>query len=103
MLARCAVVAADTVAGVRGLSREFIEFYGKDDRAWDTVLPLSRVIAAGDGRPPGADLTLFKAMGMGISDLSVGVEVLRRARANGVGRPLAPTLRARPRLGGAEA
>jgi alanine dehydrogenase len=39
-------------------------------------------------------------MGMGISDLSVGVEVLRRARANGVGRPLAPTLRAKPRLGG---
>jgi ornithine cyclodeaminase/alanine dehydrogenase-like protein (mu-crystallin family) len=100
MLARCAVVAADTVAGVRALSREFIEFFGKDERAWDTVLPLSRVVAAANGRPPGADLTLFKAMGMGISDLSVGVEVLRRARANGVGRPLAPTLRAKPRLGG---
>jgi alanine dehydrogenase len=100
MLARCAVVAADTVPGVRSLSREFIEFYGNKDRAWDSVLPLSRVIAAGKGRPAGADLTLFKAMGMGISDLSVGVEVLRRARANGVGRPLAPTLRARPRLGG---
>lgn len=100
MPARCAVVAADTVAGVRALSREFIEFYGNDDRAWDNVVPLSRVIAAGKGRPPGADLTLFKAMGMGISDLAVGVEVLRRARAAGVGRPLAPTIRARPRLGG---
>lgn len=99
MLARCAVVAADTVPGVRNLSREFIEFYGNDDRAWDSVLALSRVIAAGSGRPAKADLTLFKAMGMGISDLSVGVEVLRRARANGVGRPLAPTLRAKPRLG----
>jgi ornithine cyclodeaminase len=98
MLARCAVVAADTVAGVRSLSREFIEFYGNDDRAWDSVLPLSRVIAADKGRPARADLTLFKAMGMGISDLSVGVEVLRRARASGVGRPLAPTLRAKPRL-----
>jgi alanine dehydrogenase len=102
MLARCAVVAADTVPGVRSLSREFIEFYGKDDRAWDAVLPLSLVIAAGNGRPAGADLTLFKAMGMGISDLSVGVEVLRRARANGAGRPLAPTLRAKPRFGGGE-
>jgi alanine dehydrogenase len=100
LLARCAVVAADTVAGVRSLSREFLEFYRNDDRAWDAVLPLSRVIAAGDARPARADLTLFKAMGMGISDLSVGVEVLRRARANGVGRPLAPTLRAAPRLGG---
>lgn len=100
MLARCAVVATDTIPGVRALSREFIEFYGKDERAWDTVLPLSRVIATGNGRPPGADLTLFKAMGMGISDLSMGVEVLRRARSKGAGRPLAPTLRAKPRLGG---
>jgi alanine dehydrogenase len=98
ILARCAVVAADTVPGVRSLSREFIEFYGNDERAWTAVLALSRVIAAGSGRPAGADLTLFKAMGMGISDLSMGVEVLRRARANGVGRPLAPTIRAKPRL-----
>jgi alanine dehydrogenase len=99
ILGRCAVVAADTVAGVRSLSREFIDFYGKDERAWDAVQPLSRVIAAGRGRPAGADLTMFKAMGMGISDLSMGVEVLRRARQGGAGRPLAPTVRAKPRLG----
>jgi ornithine cyclodeaminase/alanine dehydrogenase-like protein (mu-crystallin family) len=103
MLARCAIVAADTVAGVRALSREFIEFYGTDDRRWSGVQPLSRVIAAGKGRPKGADLTLFKAMGMGISDLSMGIEVLARARANGAGRPLAPTVRARPRLVGGKA
>lgn len=102
MLARCTVVAADTVAGVRKLSREFIEFYGNDDRAWDSVLALSRIVTADSGRPAKADLTLFKAMGMGISDLSVGVEVLRRARANGAGRPLAATVRAKPRLGSGE-
>jgi len=100
MLARCAVVAADTVPGVRSLSREFIEFYGNNDRAWDSVLALNRVVASGKGRPAGADLTLFKAMGMGISDLSMGVEILRRARANGAGRPLPATLRAKPRLEG---
>src|SRR4029077_13887400 len=32
MLARCTVVAGGTVAGVRTLSREFIEFYGNDAR-----------------------------------------------------------------------
>lgn len=98
VLARCAVVAADTPAAVRNLSREFREFCGNDDRAWDSVLPLSRVLVTGGGRPADADLTLFKAMGMGISDLSVGVEVLRRARAGGVGRALAQTRRARPRF-----
>jgi len=102
MLARCAVVAADTIPGVRSLSREFIEFYGDNDRAWNSVFALSSVIAAGNARPAQADLTLFKAMGMGISDLSVGVEVLRRARASGMGRPLTPTLRAKPQLGTGE-
>ena len=98
ILARCAVVAADTPAGVRSLSREFMEFYGDDDRAWDTVAPLSRVVVSARGRPAGADLTLFKAMGMGISDLSMGIEVLRRARINDMGRPLAPTIRAKPQF-----
>src|SRR5579885_3328460 len=98
VLARCAVVAADTPAAVHNLSHEFREFCGNDDRAWDSVLPLSRVLVTGGGRPADADLTLFKAMGMGISDLSVGVEVLRRARAGGVGRALAQTRRARPRF-----
>ena len=46
--------------------------------------PLSAVVAEGKGRPAGADLTLFKAMGMGISDLALGIEILRRAGELGV-------------------
>ena len=42
--------------------------------------------ADGRGRPAGADLTLFKAMGMGISDLALGIEILRRASEQRLGR-----------------
>ena len=47
---------------------------------------VSQVIREGRRRAPGADLTLFKAMGMGIADLAVAIEVLRVAEARGLGR-----------------
>ena len=99
LLERCAAVVADNVAQVRNLSREFQEEFGEDEQAWARVQPLSAVIAAGAKRPAGADLTLFKAMGMGISDLALGIEVYRRAAARGLGRPLPERVAAKPSLG----
>lgn len=94
---RATLVAVDDPAGVQKLSREFITRYGGGD--WATVQPLSRLIAAGRRREAGDDVTLFKAMGMGISDLALGAELLRRARERGTGRPLAQPKKAKPRLG----
>ena len=79
LLSRCAAVVADSVPQVKNLSREFMQYYGRDESKWRAVRPLSAVVAEGKGRPAGADLTLFKAMGMGISDLALGIEILRRA------------------------
>lgn len=98
LLSRCARVVADSVPQVRALSREFMDYYGKDERAWASVTPLNAVIAGRSSRPAGADLTMFKAMGMGISDLSLGVEVLRRADEGGLGRRIPHPVRAKPRL-----
>jgi alanine dehydrogenase len=86
LLGRCTAVVADSVPQVKNLSREFIEYYGTDESKWRAVVPLSCVIAQAKGRPAGADLTLFKAMGMGISDLALGIEILRRASAQHLGR-----------------
>ena len=47
-------------------------------------------------------LTLFKAMGMGLSDLAMGIELLARAERAGAGRPLPTRERAAPRLQAAE-
>jgi ornithine cyclodeaminase len=93
---RADVVAVDNLAGVQKLSREFISRYGSGD--WSEVKSLSQLIAAGRRRSGGADLSLFKAMGMGISDLALGAELVRRAREKGAGRTLAQPKKAKPRL-----
>ena len=95
---RCGAIAVDTVAGVRALSAEFLERFGEDDAAWETVRPISRLIAEDARRPAGCDLTLFKAVGMGLSDLALGIEILARAEAGGLGAPVPERVRIPPRL-----
>jgi len=98
LLARAAIIAADSVPQVRNLSREFQEALGSDEAQWRRVIPISAIVATREPRPKGTDLTLFKAMGMGISDLSLGVEIYRRAREKGLGRAIPHPQRAKPRL-----
>jgi ornithine cyclodeaminase len=95
---RCGVVAVDTVAGVRDLSAEFRQRFGDDDAAWRAVKPISRLIADAFRRPPDCDLTLFKAIGMGLSDLALGVEILARVEQRGGAHRLPERVRVPPRL-----
>src|SRR5205823_3370494 len=44
------------------------------------------------------DLTLIKSLGMGVSDLSLAIEIYREARRVGAGRPIEAPKRAMPRL-----
>ncbi len=100
LLARCDLIVADSVAQVRTLSREFREFCGENEASWHRVIPLSEVVARGGPRPGSADLTLFKAMGMGICDVALGAEVLKRAIDRSAGRRFTHPQRAAPRLCG---
>ena len=93
---RASRVAVDNVPGVQQLSREFMTRYAS--RGWDEVLPLSKLIAQGQRRSDSDDISLFKAMGMGISDLALGVELVRRARERGVGRAIPQPKKTKPRL-----
>ena len=95
---RCAVVAVDNLPTVQKLSQEFIKYYGANKAPWDQVVPISKIVAAGQARPAGADLTLFKAMGMGLSDLAMGAEILERAAKRGLGYALPARERVQPRL-----
>lgn len=97
---RVGFIAVDDVPAVRKASREFIDYFdqgaGKGD--WERVHPLSAVIA-GDKRPAAdSDLTLFKSMGMGISDLSVAMLAYKRAREAGQGIAIPLTASAPVRL-----
>ena len=96
IFARAAAIAVDTVEAVKNLSTEFRKHFGDGD--WAEVRPLSEFVAARWTRPEDADLTLFKAMGMGLSDLALGIEILERVRASGGGTVIPHPKPAQPRL-----
>ena len=53
---------------------------------WDAVRDLSEIVdTPTDQLRDGADVTLFKALGIGLSDVALGAEVLRRAKSAGAG------------------
>jgi len=91
----------NNLPGVRQLSREFMTRYAPS--GWDEVMPLSGLIASARKRTARDDVSLFKAMGMGISDLALGVELLKRARERGAGRAIPQPKKTKPRLAGAKA
>jgi ornithine cyclodeaminase len=96
---RATLVAVDTLPGTRQLSAEFIDWYdGKCGGDWTRVQPISAIVAAGKPRPGTTDVSLFKPMGMGISDVSLGIEIVRRAEASGIGRTMPDPGFAVPRI-----
>lgn len=93
---RASAIAVDMVESVKSLSAEFRKRFGDGD--WSKVQPLSELVAAGSQRAKDADITLFKAMGMGLSDLALAIEVLKRVKAKGGGRAIEHPKPAQPRL-----
>ena len=101
VFSRATLVAVDNLPGVQQLSREFTTQYASS--GWDKVVPLSRLIASARRRSGADDVSLFKAMGMGISDLALGAELAKRARERGMGRVIPQPTKQKPRLAGARA
>ncbi|HXQ52341.1 MAG TPA: hypothetical protein VN802_14700 [Stellaceae bacterium] len=95
---RCGLIAVDTVVGVRELSSEFRRRFGEDEAAWHAVRPISELVVANGARPAGCDLTLFKAMGMGLSDLALAAEILARVEKRGGAHLLPDRVRIPPVL-----
>jgi len=100
VLARSTRIVTDSVPQAQKLSREMIEFFGKDSSKWNTVQSLAPVVANRSSRSASDDLTLFKALGVGISDLSLGIELYRKAIISGLGHPFPAPQRVSPRLSG---
>jgi len=78
------IVVDDKENAVRG-SRELRELLGPDLSSWTRVDVLSHLLANGLRRPGDARLTLFKGMGMGMSDLAVAGRVYAGALERGLG------------------
>jgi len=98
VLARSTAVVADSIPQAQKLSREMIEFFGPDPEKWSNVTSLATLVASGRTRTSADDLTLFKSLGMGISDLSLGIELYQRASQRGLGRSLPHPQKVLPKL-----
>lgn len=95
---RTSLVCVDSLDNAKLASYEFRKHYGEDGGpAWNAVQELCHVIASGTKRPADADVTLFKSLGMGISDLSVAKMVYERAKAQGIGREIPRPVRTQAR------
>ena len=90
---RSRVWPVDSVASARELSRELRNYYGSAE-AWSAVASLSQVVAGDVRRASDTALTLFKAMGLGLADVALGIAVCERAGQAGRGRALAAAQRA---------
>jgi len=98
VFARADVIAVDSLRSVRDLSTEFRTHYGDDETAWKEVRTIASIIAADEKRPDDDDVTLFKAMGMGLSDLALAIEILKRARSQNKGHKVPDRVKLPPRL-----
>ena len=98
VLARTTQLVTDSIPQAQKLSRELIEFFGPPSARWDAVRSLASVVAGNFTRTASDDLTLFKALGVGISDLSLGVAIYERALALGLGNRIPQPRKTSPRL-----
>ena len=87
LLARCAIVAIDSVAQAKAVSSELIAAI-EAKFTWPEPISVSDLVSCHEARPKNADLTLFKSVGIGIADLALAEEIYRTARASNVGHEL---------------
>ncbi len=97
VLDRCDKIVCDNLAQVQKGSRELMEYAARVG-GWDAVTPICNLVKDRKPRPEGADITIYKFMGMGLADMASAVEILKRARAEGVGTEYPHPHRAKPRL-----
>lgn len=89
-------VAVDDPNAAMRLAAEFRVAFGSNESDWVAVQRLADIVGAKSDRLAGR--SIFKAMGMGLSDLSLAVALHDRASASGIGRPFSHPQRVAPRL-----
>ena len=90
---RCQEIVVDSVIGVQTVSREFIDYAREDDGLWHNVRSISSVISGDRNLAVGGDITLFKSVGMGISDLAIASKILKSRNSKKIGYGLPERVR----------
>jgi alanine dehydrogenase len=94
---RCDKIICDNLAQVQKGSKELIDFVAAGG-SWDAIKPISELVKEQKPRPSGADITIYKFMGMGLADMASAVEVYQRAVAKKVGTDYPHPKRSQPKL-----
>ncbi|ABQ70602.1 ornithine cyclodeaminase [Rhizorhabdus wittichii RW1] len=97
VLARSTRVVVDSLGNARRNSRELREHFGEGPEGWEAVRTLGSLLGGDAPRPAGGDITLFKPMGTGLSDLSVAIMAYERATEQGIGMTIDQPTRVPPR------
>jgi ornithine cyclodeaminase len=98
VLARSTQIVTDSIPQAQKLSRELIEFFGPPPAKWGAVRSLATVVASQFARTANDDLTLFKSLGVGVSDLALGIALYKRALTLGLGHKIPHPQKVSPRL-----
>lgn len=77
----------DSIANAQKTSTEFRERFGDDEDEWKAVTPLSAILA-GRATISTGSTTLFKGMGMGLSDLAIAIRAYEESLEQGLGNRL---------------
>lgn len=85
---RADLICIDNLPNAQAISSEFIERFGPPGPAWAPVRTLSEFVARGQPRGADVDVSLFKALGMGIADLALATLIYQRAVERGAGREI---------------
>ncbi|HSV83638.1 MAG TPA: ornithine cyclodeaminase family protein [Ramlibacter sp.] len=88
------LVVVDDLENARRSSRELIERFGADESGWSGVRTLAQLVDQPPARAGG--LSLYKGVGMGLSDLAVAIAAYERASAGGRGLRLPQPARVDP-------
>ena len=95
---RAGLIVADDPPAARELSREFQTWLAGRPPDGNSIIALSDLIARKEGRSSSCDVSIFKAMGMGVSDLALATEIYARALTLGFGRTIDKPEKVAPRL-----
>lgn len=85
---RAATIATDDVEQAKAEAAEFIDLAAEGWLDWEQVVPLHRIVGAGDLHRERDAITVFKSLGVGLEDLAIASLVYDRAMASGRFKPL---------------
>jgi ornithine cyclodeaminase/alanine dehydrogenase-like protein (mu-crystallin family) len=89
VVARCDVIAADSVEQSKLEAGDLIQAFGSDASRWAGVRELAQIVSGNlPGRTNRAQITLFKSNGIAIEDVVVAGRVYELARQRRIGREI---------------